>query len=124
MEKAGIITGHMVKKMKIKRLKPNVLRVMRIKEDAIRELVYETIMEKGEFIFDLLDSTTVIFEISFDMDAKDLICAIHNEKSCWNQCGSVDFDKISSLIEETATSIYSPKPYVDLELNDGSFSIK
>ena len=40
---------------------------MRIREDAIRELVYETIIDKGEFIFDLLDSTKVVFDISFDI---------------------------------------------------------
>ena len=109
--------------MKIKRLKPNIVRVMRIREDAIRELVYETIIDKGEFIFDLLDSTKVVFDISFDMDNKDLICVVHDENS-FKEYGSVDFSKISSVVDETATSVYSRKRYIDLELNGEDSCIK
>ena len=103
--------------------KPNIVRVMRIREDAIRELVYETIIDKGEFIFDLLDSTKVVFDISFDMDNKDLICVVHDENS-FKEYGSVDFSKISSVVDETATSVYSRKRYIDLELNGEDFCIK
>lgn len=109
--------------MKTKKLKPNVLRVMRIKEDAIRELVYETFMEKGRTMFDMFDNSKVVFDISFDMDAKDLICAIHDENN-FREYGSVDFEKISSVVEETATSVYSSKPYIDLEVNDGVYKTK
>lgn len=109
--------------MKTKRIKPNVLRVMRIKEDAIRELVYETFMEKGRSMFDMFDNSKIVFDISFDMDAKDLICAIHDENS-FREYGSVDFEKISSVVEETATSVYSSKPYIDLEVNDGVYKTK
>lgn len=38
--------------------------------------------------------------------------------------GSVDFEKISSVVEEAATSVYSSKPYIDLELNDGGYKTK
>lgn len=106
-----------------KKIKPNVLRVIRIKEDAIRELVYETFMEKGRSMFDMFDDSKIVFDISFDMDAKDLICAIHDENS-FREYGSVDFEKISSVVEETTTSVYSSKPYIDLEVNDGVYKTK
>ena len=57
------------------------------------------------------------------MDNKDLICVVHDENS-FKEYGSVDFLKISSVVDETATSVYSRKRYIDLELNGEDFCIK
>ena len=93
--------------MKVKRLNDNECRVIRIKEDAIRELIYETIIEKGKDFFDLLDITRVSFEICFDMDARDLICVVHNRTYPLNK--EVDFDQIANILIKQQNRCFHPK---------------
>lgn len=108
--------------MKVKRLKDNEYRVIRIKEAAIREFLYETIMEKGGDFFDLLDVTKVSFEISFDMDKKDLICVVHNRTYPMNEI--MDFRPIASIVDRTTETMFAPGRYVILIKEDGVYKRK
>ena len=100
-----------------KRMKNNELRVMRIKEAAIREFVYEMLTEHGENIFNIPDITKVSIQTYFDMQERDLICVVHNRKS-FPMNEFVDFDAISDLVGETTCTVFTSKPYVELDIED------
>jgi len=115
--------------MKVKHLKNNELRVIRIGEDAIRELILEHFMENGAQYFDLLDVTKVFFSGYFDMDERDLICAVYDENSDFKKDflgeKKLDFSEISDIVGETTTSLYSGgKRYAVLEMTDEGFRKK
>lgn len=108
--------------MKVKRLKDNEYRVIRIKGDAIREFVCETIMEKGKDFFDILDVTKISFEINFDMNKGDLICVVHNRTYPLNEV--MDFEQIANIVDKTTDTMFSPNRYITLIKQDGVYKRK
>ena len=67
--------------MKVKRLKDGEIRVIRVKEEAIREFLFEVLIEELEAYFDLLDGTTVFYEFGMDFDTRDMTFAVRDKKS-------------------------------------------
>ncbi|MFV0341819.1 MAG: hypothetical protein ACK5JH_02855 [Anaerocolumna sp.] len=63
---------------KVKHLKSNTCRVVKIDKEALFEVVYETMIERLEEYFDLIDSTTVISHHEFKYETGEYICIVNN----------------------------------------------
>lgn len=109
--------------MRVKRLKKGEARVIRIGEEAIRELVYETITEKSSEYFNVIDSTFHRIEISFDMEAGDLICVFRRDSLDEKPRIAADFEKLSEKIGETTCSMFSRgEKFIQIKVDDEFFS--
>lgn len=106
---------------KYKHIPSNELRVIKIGIDAIRELVYETIIEHLEDYFDLLSAVNKPCVIRWDEETGDLLFAI-SEK----HMGDLDYDKLNSILPYTTDSMFSPdhRRYRTVHISeDGEFNL-
>lgn len=99
--------------MSIERLKKDEFRVIRVKEKAIRELIYETIIEKSKDLFKLPDINDVVFDFKLDLMNGDLICVAHKESDSQNN--AFDFEPIEQEVEETTESLFGIDNYIVLK---------
>ena len=93
---------------KRKHLPHGAFRVIRLSQDAVREFVYESILDKGEEFFDLLSTVNMPFEMEWDESTGDFIIAIHDGRDDI----TIDMEKAKKEIDYTTDSLLSPRqPY-------------
>ena len=92
--------------MKTKHIPKNELRVIKIGREAIRELVYETIIEHAGDYFDLLSAVDKPCVWRWDEESGDLLFAISEKDPV--EIYHLDFDKLNELLPYTTDSMFTP----------------
>ena len=90
-------------------LKENEIRVIKVNEAAVRELIYETIIENSQLYFDLSDTEDICYEFQIDMQTGNLICIAHDADIPREK---IDVDKIDKETEITAPSFFVSDRYI------------
>ena len=88
---------------KVKHIPDNELRVIKVGMEAMRELLYETIMEHLNDYFDLLSAVNKPCIIRWDEETGDLLFSISEKRM-----DNIDYDKLNSLLPYTTESLLSP----------------
>lgn len=93
---------------KVKAIKPGEIRVIKIGEEAIKELIVEFVMEHGETMFDLpKEDEESIFGIYFS--AEDQTVTMMASRIA--DQSRVDLEKIAGEEKHMADSVYRTSPY-------------
>ena len=95
-------------------LKDHEIRVIKTGKDALLELIYETIIEKGHEYFDLSSEDEVSYDIQVDLQEGSLICVAH---SICDPNTEIDIGRINEVIGVTTQSFFAPNKYVPLKLS-------
>lgn len=100
-------------RMEMKRMQENEIRIIKVTENAIRELLYETIIENGRRYFDLPNDDEICYEIQLDLEKGEMLCAAFSTK-----LSHFELDRIEGLssITETTSSFFSPKRHISFLL--------
>ncbi|MEG0774055.1 hypothetical protein [Clostridium sp.] len=106
----------MTKSKKIKHLKNNKCRVIKIEKDALLEFVYETIIDRLEQYFDILDCTTVVSHHEFNSETGEYICLINHNKE--KLPDDIDIHELLSKMERTTTTLFSPNRYKEMSFDE------
>lgn len=111
---------------KVKHLKDGEYRVIRISEEAVRELAYETIIDRLETYFDVLDMTKFVYSWQWDEDTGDLTFLIEDDRG--NELKAIqsmpDLDEIAQCVGYTTESMYRNKRYKTVRRQeDGSYVV-
>ena len=85
-------------------MKEKEIRVIRISKEAVKELLFESLMEKGAELFGLSKNHDAWFGMSWDEETGDLIYTANKEGE------SVDFDYILENVPITTESLFTSKP--------------
>ena len=93
----------------MKKLKDNEIRVIKVGEEAIRELIYETIMEKGISYFNLPKKSHPKYHIHLDLNNCQMICVAETMNIPFE---SVNYDTIDEKIDITTDSFFTDNRYV------------
>lgn len=101
---------------KVKHLKNNTCRVVKIDKEALFEFVYETMIERLEQYFDLLDSTTVVSHHKFSEDTGDYICIINDENV--QLPNDIDVDVLITKMEATTNTLYANNRYKEMTFDE------
>lgn len=109
--------------MKVKRLKDGEIRVIRVKEEAIREFLFEMLIEKLEAYFDLLDGTTVFYEFGMDFDTRDMTFAVRDKKFLRPESDFTEFEEIKDFVGETTKTLFAPNRYIRLKKDENGLHI-
>lgn len=99
---------------KIKRLKEDQYRVIRISKEALFELVYETVNDNLEAYFDLMDCTTVSSHHQLSDDG-DYLCVVSSE---YHLLEDIDLEELLDKMPDTTESMFNPERYKSLSLNE------
>ena len=91
------------------RFKKNEIRVIKVEEQAIRELIYETILEKGHLYFDFPEKEHVCYDVMLDLQHGKMICVAHVEEIPFD---SIDYVSLDEKIEVTTDSFFLKNCYV------------
>ena len=108
--------------MKTKHIPNNELRVIKIGREAMRELVYETIIEHSGDYFDLLSTVNKPCVIRWDEETGDLLFSISEKRM-----DDLDYDELNAILPYTADSLFSPyhRRYQSVRLTeDGGFVLQ
>ena len=98
---------------KDKAIKPGEIRVIKIGEEAIKELIVEFVMDHREKLFDSPeDDYETIFHTCFS-PSDNTITIIAN---CIADNSKIDFRRIASEEKCTTDSVYKKSPYVTRKL--------
>ena len=102
--------------MKVKHLKKGEFRVIQVDEEAIFELLRETMMERASDLFGILDSRKVRFEGYWDRENVRFTCAIYDGRyeTRENDGFKLDLKEISEEIGVTTETLYGRNLYVTL----------
>lgn len=107
--------------MRVKRLKDGEIRVLRVKEKAIEEFLWEMLIEKAKDYFDLLDMKTVCYEFNLDFDKRDLVFVVRDKNDfCPDKS---DFSEIADLVDETTKTLFASNRYIRLKKDEDGFHI-
>ena len=90
-------------------LKENEVRVIKVGEAAIRELIYETIIENGPRYFDLPNNDNVCYEIQLDLQEGNMICIAHEVDIPQEE---INVKKICDETEVTTQSFFASHRYI------------
>jgi hypothetical protein len=101
---------------KVKHLKSNTCRVIKIEKEALFEFIYETMIDSIEQYFDLLDCTTVTSHHKFNSESGEYICLINDNKKMLPD--DIDINKLLSKMSQTTTSLYSPNRYKEMTFGE------
>ena len=88
---------------KVKHIPDNELRVIKIGTEALRELVYETIIDRLNDYFDLLSASNKPCVMRWDDETGDLLFSISEKRM-----DDLDYDKLNSILPYTTESLFSP----------------
>lgn len=100
--------------VKVKRLKKGEARVIRIGQEALFELLCEHFMDNGGTYFELLDTTTVMFEMSWHQNAQEFSCVVYNR----DECVHLDFNLLKEKVGLTAQSVFQRKRYSTIKISE------
>lgn len=92
-----------MKSKKTKHLKKGELRVLQVRQDAIYELLRETLMERANTIFDILDVTKIGFQFYWDNATNQFICAVHDGA----YSPDLDLDALGKEVGVTTDTFYT-----------------
>ena len=92
-----------------RKLKNNEIRIIKVEEKAIRELIYETIMEKGNSYFNLPKNGNPVYHIYLDLKNGKMICMTEMMEIPFN---SVNYESIDNMIDVTTDSFFVDNCYV------------
>ena len=95
----------MSRRNKVKHIKDNRCRVIKLEKDALFEFLYETMIENIEQYFEILDCTKVFSHHKFNPETGEYVCIINDEKV--KLPDDLDIDKILLKMPKTTTSMYS-----------------
>lgn len=95
-------------------LKENEIRVIKVSESAIRELIYETIIENGPRYFDLSKNDNVCYEIQLDLQRGNMICIAHEMDIPVEE---INIEKIDNETGVTTQSFFVSNRYISKILN-------
>lgn len=105
--------------MKTKHLKKGELRIIQIDENAIFELLKETMMENASEYFDVLDVTKVTFEMKWLKESGQFICAVYDSGHCpSNPDVFLDLAELGDQVGLTTRTLYGKHRYKTLYLSD------
>ena len=111
---------------KVKHLKDGEYRVIRISEEAVRELAYETIIDRFESYFDVLDVSKFVYSWKWDEETGDLTFLIQDDGGDDLEAirSMPDLDKIAQCVGYTTESMYRDKRYKTVcQQEDGSYTV-
>ena len=94
-------------------LKEKEVRVIKVGEAAIRELIYETIIENGPRYFDLSNNDNVCYEIQLDLQRGNMICIAHEMDI---PQGEINVEKIDDETGVTTQSFFDSNRYISMIL--------
>ncbi len=106
----------MTKSKKVKHIKNDTCRIIKIDKDALFEFVYETMIDEMEQFFDILDVTTVTSHHDLNFETGEYICLINNDKS--KLPNDIDLHRLLSKIENTTSTLYSPNRYKEMTYDE------
>ena len=109
--------------MKVKRLKDGEIRVIRVKEEAVREFLFEMLIEELEAYFDLLDGTTVFYKFGVDFDTRDMTFAVRDKKFLRPKSDFTKFEEIKDFVGETTKTLFAPNRYIRLKKDENGLHI-
>jgi len=104
------------KSKKVKHIKPDTCRIIKIDKDALFEFVYETMLDKMEQFFDILDITAVSSHHELNCETGEYICLINDDKSKLPL--DIDLHELLSKIEKTTSTLYSPNRYKEMTYDE------
>ena len=92
----------------------NKVRVIKISEKALKELIYETFVEKQHDFLDV-EAAEVSDYFEFDLEnGRFIFCAVRSEDENGNFLSlprEIDLKKVMNNIPDTTDSMFSPKRY-------------
>lgn len=94
-------------------LKENEVRIIKVGEAAIRELIYETIIENGPRYFDLPNNDNVCYEIQLDLQRGNMICIAHEMDIPQEE---INVEKIDDKTGVTTQSFFASNRYISMIL--------
>ena len=86
----------------MKELQKDEVRIIRIPFSAVKEILFENLMDKGEKYFDTKVNEDNLFYMVFDDESGDLIYAVSKFPE------KIDFDVLKKATEITAESLFTP----------------
>ena len=100
--------------MKVKHLKKGEFRVIQVDEEAIFELLCETMIDRANNLFGILDVTKVHFKMSWDKENNEFICAICDSEYAKGKekFDQIDLEKMSEEVGVTTHTLYGRNCYV------------
>lgn len=105
-----------MRKGRVKRIPENTCRIIKIDEDALFELVYETVIDSMKTYFEILDITAVVSHHGFNPETREYICLIHDEKE--KLPGDINVNELTAVIPATTKSMYSPDRYKQMTFDE------
>jgi len=101
---------------KVKHLKNNTCRVIKIDKEALFEFIYEKMIDNQEEFFDIIDGTVVTSHHMFDPVSGEYICLINDDR---NKLPDIfDIEKLLLKIPQTTDSLYSPNRYKEITIEE------
>jgi hypothetical protein len=101
---------------KVKHLKDDRCRIIKIDKDALFEFIYETMIDNLKVYFDILDSTKVTSHHEFSSETGEYICLINDSKD--KMPDDIDIKKLLSKMSQTTSSLYSDNRYKEISYNE------
>lgn len=103
--------------IKSKALAKNELRIINIGKDAVAELLFENLMENQEKYFGVqISDNTYHCMMNWDVSNERLTYAVARIADTVNK--EIDFEKLFQDVGITTGSLFPPKPFVTVSLND------
>ncbi len=90
-------------------LKENEIRVIKVNEAAVRELIFETIIENAQEYFNLSNTEDICYTIQMDIQTGNMICIAHEADIPEEK---IDVDKIDKETEITTPSFFVSDRYI------------
>ena len=97
-----------------KKIADNTYRVIKISKDTLYEFIYESFIDNQEIFFDVTDGTKIMtsFDIDWENDSFIMVAQNSNDKPPF--FNEIDVGKISRAIDDTTTTMYDGKRYIEL----------
>lgn len=105
-----------MKNRKVKHLKNNTCRVIKIEKKALCEFIYVTMIDQLEQYFDLLDFTVVTSHHKLNLESGEYICLINDNREKLPK--DIDIDRLLSQISQTTTSLHFSNPYKEMTFDE------
>jgi len=111
------------KKDKQKALEKNKYRIIKISKNALREFIYESVIDRQSEFFDISDVTSITSHHDIDFESGDYICLVKSivgdtDKYIQRLSDKIDLQMLLHNMEDTTPSLYQGNRYKEVTLKE------
>lgn len=88
------------------------VKIIKVSLDAVRELLYESIIENSEEFFDLSENENVSITMEVNFESGSMICVAHAPELLRKE---FELKRLSDIMDDTASSFFEGNPYREIE---------